>query len=71
MKTLTLRGIEPELEMRLRKLAKESSRSLNATILDLLRRSLGVGPRKTVYTDLDALAGGWSEADLAQFRSSR
>ena len=65
---MTLRGVDPELEARLRKLAKQSSRSLNATVLDLLRRALGLTGRRVPYTDLDDLAGGWSEQDLGQFR---
>jgi plasmid stability protein len=53
MMNLTLRGIDAELESRLRALAARESRSLNATIIEILR--------------LDDLAGGWSEADLAEF----
>lgn len=68
MKTLTLRGIDPDLEKRLRALASRESRSLNATILEILRRSLGVGAGKTLHTDLDGLAGGWTESDLAEFQ---
>jgi plasmid stability protein len=68
MKTLTLRGVDPELEARLRAVASRESRSVNAAILDILRRSLGVQAGKTPYTDLDSLAGGWTEADLAEFR---
>jgi plasmid stability protein len=68
MKTMTLRGVDPELEARLRAVAARESRSLNAAILDILRRSLGVEAGKAPYTDLDGLAGGWTEADLAEFR---
>ena len=64
---LTLRGIDPELEARLRDLATRESRSLNATILELLRRSLGVGRGKAPHTDLDELAGGWTDADRVEF----
>lgn len=67
MKNLTLRGIEPELETELRALASRESRSLNATILDVLRRALGVGRGKTAHTDLDRLAGGWTQEELEGF----
>jgi plasmid stability protein len=68
MKTLTLRGVDSELEARLKAVAARESRSLNSAILDILRRSLGVGAGKSPFTDLDHLAGGWTEADLAEFR---
>ena len=65
----SLRGIDEPLERRLRDRARRSSMSINATILVLLRRALGLDPRWGPYTDLDDLAGGWSEADLEQFEA--
>jgi hypothetical protein len=69
MKSITLRGIDGELEEALKRLAKESSSSVNATILQLLRRAVGLEKKKfhVVHHDLDALAGTWSEEELREF----
>ena len=59
MKSVTLRGIDGELERALKRLAAQSSSSVNATILRLLRKAVGLEKEKfhAVHHDLDALAG--------------
>ena len=71
MKAITIRGIDPELENRLRRVAGENADSLNATILKLLRRTLGLERTKPfpTYHDLDDLAGTWSAEDEHEFNS--
>ena len=73
VKTITLRGIDGELEQALRATSRElSTRGLNATVLHVLREALGLAKRKhrTVHHDLDALAGTWSDEDLAEFENA-
>jgi hypothetical protein len=65
MKILSLRGIDEEMEKALRKEAKRTKTSINTSILNLMRESLGLRKKKRnrVYQDLDELAGTWSEKD--------
>ena len=73
VKTITLRGIDAELEKALQEKARElSTNSLNSTILRVLHESLGLAKRRygTVHHDLDHLAGTWSSADLEEFERS-
>jgi len=73
MKTITIRGIEPELENRLRETARANGDSLNATVLKLLRRVLNLDKRPVFpeHHDLDHLAGTWTAADEKEFRETQ
>ncbi|MEW6186373.1 MAG: antitoxin [Thermodesulfobacteriota bacterium] len=72
MKTISLRGIDEELAENLKKTAKKKGDSINKTVLEILRHSLGVGSKKRerVYHDLDDLAGTWSKTDWQQFQKT-
>jgi len=65
MKTLTIRNVPDELHAALQRERARRGRSLNQTVLDLLRQPLGVGT--TPSNGLARLAGGWTEADLQEF----
>ena len=69
MKAVTIRGIDDELDRALRRHADVTGASLNATVLSLLRRSLGLAKRKfrPCHRDLDELAGTWTEKDRKAF----
>ena len=70
MKQLTLRGLDPVLEERLRELARELQISLNRAALLLMRRGAGLGepagPASSVGTALDSFIGVWSEEQEAE-----
>lgn len=72
MKTLSLRGIDDNLAECLRKTAERAGTSLNKTVLEILRKSMGLGlkKREMIYHDLDDLAGTWTESDWQQFRKA-
>jgi hypothetical protein len=72
MKTLTLRGIEAELEAALQSESDRQGASLSATIITVLRHSFGLAkPRyHRKYHDLDQLAGTWTPADRAEFEKN-
>jgi|LakMenEpi03Aug12_release.lakeMendotaPanAssembly.Ray.scaffolds.fasta_scaffold1486356_1 hypothetical protein len=72
MKTLTLRGIEAELETALKSESDRQGASLSATIITILRRSFGLAkPRyHREYHDLDQLAGTWTQEDRAEFEKN-
>ena len=64
---LTVRGLEPELERRLRRTAQAKGISLNKAALDLMRRGAGIQPEglqsNIIGDGLDAFMGSWSDAD--------
>jgi hypothetical protein len=72
MTQITLRGLEPELEHQIRKIARKTGKSLNCIILDMLYQHSGF--KKTGRTrpgeSLRKLAGGWSEKDASEFLES-
>ena len=69
MKAITIRGIDGDLDSALRRRAKDSETSVNATILKILREYLGLRKRRfaVVHHDLDHLAGGWTEEEKKAF----
>ncbi len=72
MAQITLRGMDPELEQAIRKMARKSGKSLNRVILDMIcentsyRKSRNIPPADSLRT----LAGGWSEEDASEFLES-
>ncbi|MBN1700232.1 MAG: hypothetical protein JW881_22160 [Spirochaetales bacterium] len=72
MKSITIRGIDEQLEKKLGKKAKEEHQSLNRTILSLLRKALGIVEKApyATYDDLDHLAGTWTKDDESEFNEA-
>lgn len=72
MTTMTIRGIDEAIAVALKERARREDTSINAVTLRILKESLGIDKRKrnTVYTDLDHLAGTWSEEDAAEFTNA-
>ena len=72
MTQITLRGIDPKIEHKIRAMAKRSGKSLNRVVLDIIYEHSGLNPKyKKPPTDsLRKLAGGWSERDASAFLES-
>ena len=70
MKHLTVRNVPGEVVEAL--LAEKSRRgaSLNQTVLDLLRRALGLAPDAAYENGLERHAGDWSQAELQEFEAN-
>lgn len=69
VKYLTVRNVPPDLA---RALGREKARrgaSLNDTVIELLRRALGLGETER-SNGLARLAGGWSAEDLERFAAA-
>jgi plasmid stability protein len=65
MKHLTIRGVPEDLHDRLREEKERTGKSLNQTVIDLLRERLGVdSPRRN---GLARFAGSWSQTDFDDF----
>ena len=67
MKALTIRNVDPALAKALERERARGQRSLNQTVLDVLRQSLGVGGGARRSNGLRALAGTWSAKQQAEF----
>lgn len=71
MKSISLRGIDDEIAQRLREEAQRQGTSVNALILQFVRKGVGLqAPRRPVYHDLDVLAGTWSAEEASAFLDS-
>ena len=67
MKSITIHGMDDELDQLIRKKAAEEQKSLNKTIKGLLEEALGVRPSKDHREEFSDLFGTWSTADRQQF----
>jgi hypothetical protein len=70
MKTVTIRGIDEELDRAIKSRAQQNNLSANQWILQALKKVTGTGrePVFKEYHDLDALAGGWTKEEAAAFK---
>ena len=69
MGAMTLRGVDDRMAKALKEKAKKDGNSVNATLIKILRESLGMEKKKRniVYDDLDHLAGTWTNKDYKEF----
>jgi hypothetical protein len=70
MKALTIRNVDPALAKALERERSQRGRSLNETVLDVLRRSLGVAGDAPRSNGLRSLAGTWSAKEQAEFEAA-
>jgi len=71
MAQITLRGIDPEIERKIRLMARKSGKSLNRVVLDIIYQHTGLHKKERPPADsLRRLAGGWSEKDALEFLES-
>ena len=67
MKTVTIRGVAPEVAEKLRSTAAKQGKSINQLTLDIIKESLGLKKEKKYsrkYDDLDDLFGRWSDDEF-------
>jgi len=67
MSQITLRGIEPEIEQKIRQLAEERHQSLNFVLNEIIRQNFKKGKPKPAADTLKSLAGGWTEQEASNF----
>ena len=67
MKSITVHGMDEELDRRLRDKAEAEGKSLNKTIKGLLEESLGVRPARNRREEFRELFGSWSTEEREQF----
>lgn len=69
MKTMTLRNLPPDLAAKIEQEAAQANASLNATVIRLLRQSVGGGAveKGIKKHDLDFLIGSWTQEEADEF----
>lgn len=71
MPILTVRGVDEEMAKALKRVADEEGLSVNSLVIKIIRQSLGFEKHKgRRYSDIDHLAGTWSEEEYSEFESN-
>jgi hypothetical protein len=72
MKTITIRGVDPEMDVFVKKCARENGQSINQWILLSLKKIVGLGKKSNFekHHDLDRFAGGWDRRELEEFNKN-
>lgn len=73
MANVSLRGVSEELKKGLKIEAQRKNQSVNALLLNLISKGLGLEDKRSYRKrdhDLDALAGTWSPDDAAEFEAA-
>lgn len=69
MKSITIRGIDAELDAAIKEQASRSRQSVNQWLVEALKKITGMAkePVFKKYNDLDGLAGTWSKQEAEAF----
>lgn len=72
MGQITIRGIAPEVEKEIRKISKDTGKSINLVIQEIIYQYAGFSQRrKTAPSEsLRKLAGVWSAKEAADFNAA-
>lgn len=72
MGAMTIRGLDDTTISALKEKAKQDGMSINATLVKILRKELGMEKKRhtVVYHDLDHLAGTWDKKDFSEFQKN-
>ena len=71
MGLLSIRGVDEELAVLLKKAASQEHKSVNQFVLDTIKKQLGLQKEKRFtqeWHDLDILFGSWSEDDFVRIQ---
>lgn len=68
MPQITIRGIAPEIEQEIRRMARASQKSVNQVIKEIIHKEFNIS--KSPASSLKQLAGGWSRKEAADFERS-
>ncbi|MFH1975097.1 MAG: hypothetical protein ABIJ52_05990 [Pseudomonadota bacterium] len=70
MSQITVRGIDPEIEEKIRKMARDSRQSINNVLVGIIRQKFQNKKHSPPAETLKQLAGGWSREDALTFLNS-
>ncbi len=71
MKSISIRGVDDQLDSLLKAEAKAARKSVNQFVLETLKKQVGLVKKKRythVYYDLDNLFGKWSEDEFVEIQ---
>ena len=72
MKTLTVRGVEPNLSDTLKYIAKRQGKSVNQVVIDALKKYSGFDKERRftqVHHDLDNFFGRWTQEEFNEIQN--
>ena len=69
MRQITIRGIDPEVEKKVRKLARHRGTSINQIIKEIVHREFRP-PETPPASSLKELAGGWTLEEVREFETA-
>jgi hypothetical protein len=67
MQQITIRGLSPEIEQKIRRIASENHMSMNQVLKEIIHKEFSVGKRGPKGESLRQLAGGWSQKKADEF----
>lgn len=67
MQQITIRGIAPEVEKKIRQKAIDNHTSINQVLKEIIHKEFGKGKHKPRGASLRELAGGWSQENADEF----
>ena len=70
MNQITVRGIDPEIEQKIRKMARDSRQSINNILIGIIRQKFQDKKHSYPAETLKQLAGGWNRQDALTFLNS-
>ena len=70
MPQMTIRGIAPETEQKIRQIAKSSHQSINQVLKEIIHKEFGKQGHKPRAASLKEQAGVWSKKEAADFNLS-
>lgn len=70
MSQITIRNLPGYLEKQIRSLSKKNNLSLNKTIIQLIKKSLGGGSEVVKKRSLSDLSGSWSQNEYREFEKN-
>jgi phosphopantetheinyl transferase (holo-ACP synthase) len=68
MRQITIRGIEPEIEQKIRQIAKNTHQFINQVIKEIIQSEFI--KEKPPLSSLKLLAGGWTRKEASEFSLS-
>ena len=65
MQQITIRGLEPDVERQIRRIAKENQKSINQVVREILHKQFE--KNRSPAASLKDLAGGWTPEEADEF----
>ena len=65
MQQISIRGLEPEVERQIRRIARENRTSINQVVREILHKQFE--KNRSPAASLKDLAGGWTPEDAEEF----